>query len=43
MPAAYALCPCLNDDDRWIQTLADLVTVSAGGDKTMTILRTTKP
>ena len=23
--AAYALCPCLNDDDRWIQTLAALV------------------
>jgi ferrochelatase len=25
-PAAYGLCPCLNDDDRWIETLADLVT-----------------
>jgi ferrochelatase len=23
--AAYALCSCLNDDDRWIQTLAALV------------------
>jgi ferrochelatase len=23
--AAYALCACLNDDDRWIQTLAELV------------------
>lgn len=24
-PAHYRLCPCLNDDDRFIQTLADLV------------------
>ena len=28
-PAAYALCPCLNDDDRWIQTLVDLVKAQA--------------
>jgi ferrochelatase len=28
-PAAYALCPCLNDDDLWIRTLADLVTAQA--------------
>jgi len=28
-PAAYALCPCLNDDDRWIRTLAELVTAQA--------------
>jgi ferrochelatase len=27
--AAYALCPCLNDDDRWIGTLAELVTAQA--------------
>jgi ferrochelatase len=28
-PAAYALCPCLNDDDLWIRTLADLVAAQA--------------
>jgi ferrochelatase len=27
--AAYALCPCLNDADRWIQTLTDLVKAQA--------------
>ena len=32
-PAAYALCPCLNDDDRFVGVLAELVTA----DKTMTI------
>jgi ferrochelatase len=28
-PADYALCACLNDDDQWIRTLADLVTAQA--------------
>lgn len=28
-PAAYALCPCLNDDEQWIRTLAELVTAQA--------------
>ena len=28
-PAAYALCPCLNDDDQWIRTLGELVTAQA--------------
>ena len=28
-PLAYALCPCLNDDDQWIRTLAELVTAQA--------------
>jgi len=28
-PTAYALCPCLNDDDQWIRTLTDLVTARA--------------
>jgi ferrochelatase len=28
-PTAYALCPCLNDDEQWIRTLADLVTAQA--------------
>ena len=28
-PAAYALCPCLNDDDQWIRTLQGLVTAQA--------------
>jgi ferrochelatase len=34
-PAAYAICPCLNADDRLIELLASLVTRLA--DKTMTI------
>ena len=34
-PAAYALCPCLNADDRLIDLLARLVSQLA--DKTMTI------
>jgi ferrochelatase len=27
--AAYALCPCLNDDEAWIQTMAQLVVACA--------------
>jgi ferrochelatase len=33
--SGYALCPCLNDDDRFISVLAELVTSPA--DKTMTL------
>ena len=29
-PSAYALCPCLNDQDRFIRLLAELVSVQTG-------------
>jgi ferrochelatase len=38
-PSAYALCPCLNADERFVEALAALVRAQPGraADKTMTI------